>query len=335
MDPFPRRNAPLADRNIPPGKIGSSSILLDGLADPLTHEKLDFGDDLTVSLPSGEVVGTFTPSEHRIQYSWERLGLSPDFLGDINREAATWDHWAAGESITYAPSKNLSVAALFQKSKALREAVRRHPELLTVEGKRILDIGGSCKDSVYFLTSGAARIDQVEVSATSQILALKRLDAGLAARGLLWRGRMFFHTIPAERLPFADGVFDVVFSRSTIHHVRRPDVFREIHRVLKPAGRLFFIERYLSAPGQVAMRLSRAVRHAARGTDRPLTRSEIRFVDDVFVESDWYPYDILAAPAYLAPKPVKEFLNRTDNQIGNWLALGTVLGTSCWVAARK
>jgi ubiquinone/menaquinone biosynthesis C-methylase UbiE len=48
---------------------------------------------------------------------------------------------------------------------------------------------------------------------------------------------------PAEALPFADGVFDVVVSTLVLCTVDDPDgALREIRRVLRPGGELVFIE---------------------------------------------------------------------------------------------
>lgn len=44
---------------------------------------------------------------------------------------------------------------------------------------------------------------------------------------------------PSEELPFKDGIFDIVFTRSSLHHVKDlPQTLHEMHRVLKPGGRL-------------------------------------------------------------------------------------------------
>jgi SAM-dependent methyltransferase len=43
----------------------------------------------------------------------------------------------------------------------------------------------------------------------------------------------------SERLPFADGTFDVVFARAVLHHMRNlDDACREMFRVLRPGGML-------------------------------------------------------------------------------------------------
>jgi ubiquinone/menaquinone biosynthesis C-methylase UbiE len=47
--------------------------------------------------------------------------------------------------------------------------------------------------------------------------------------------------VDAKRLPFSNGLFDVVMSNSIIHHIPEPiHVLREAVRVTKPGGLLFF-----------------------------------------------------------------------------------------------
>lgn len=46
----------------------------------------------------------------------------------------------------------------------------------------------------------------------------------------------------AEKLPFEDGFFDLVVSAWVVEHLVRPEkVFAEIHRVLKPGGKVVFL----------------------------------------------------------------------------------------------
>jgi SAM-dependent methyltransferase len=70
-------------------------------------------------------------------------------------------------------------------------------------------------------------------------------------------GRVAFVQGDGARLPFPDGIFDVVFSHSVIEHVSSaPDYLRECHRVLRPGGVLYLSTApYLSLAGAHLPRL--------------------------------------------------------------------------------
>lgn len=51
-----------------------------------------------------------------------------------------------------------------------------------------------------------------------------------------------------ERLPYADATFDVVYGSSVLHHLNLVPALREIHRVVKPGGRIVFAEPNLMNP---------------------------------------------------------------------------------------
>ena len=67
-----------------------------------------------------------------------------------------------------------------------------------------------------------------------------------------WR-RHAAHVLPvqadSERLPFAAGTFDVVTCANSFHHYPHQDrAVAEMHRVLRPGGRLMLIDGYRDAP---------------------------------------------------------------------------------------
>jgi SAM-dependent methyltransferase len=315
------------------GAMTSPNPVLNG-RDPVSGESLQLSqNDMVVSAARVGAVGHYVPSEWRVAYDWTRFGVSDEFMRAVTAEANLWNRWARTEELSYPPDKDLSTSALFSKTAGLRRALDIAPTLCDVSGKRILDIGGSCKDSIYFIYSEAARVDQIEVSAQSQRLALDRLHKALTARSLRWEGRVFFHTVPAEQLPFGDSVFDFVFSRSTVHHLSRPDAFYEIHRVLKPGGILFFVERYLGAVGHRALRAWRGLRGVDRGTDMPLRIGELESLRGIFSTAEWHLYNVLDPLAYFLP-PARGWLRRLQDQVDPSLLRGS-LGTKCWVVAKK
>jgi SAM-dependent methyltransferase len=89
----------------------------------------------------------------------------------------------------------------------------------------------ACGDGLYsFLASRAERVVGMDLSA-STLLSARTQNAGLCAVGA-----------DTRRLPFADGVFDVVVSNSTLDHFRSHSEIvaslRELCRALRPGGQL-------------------------------------------------------------------------------------------------
>ncbi|MDP1571602.1 MAG: methyltransferase domain-containing protein [Vicinamibacterales bacterium] len=97
-------------------------------------------------------------------------------------------------------------------------------------GERVLEIGaGIGTDHVQFAINGAITTD---IDLSSGHLELAKENFRL--RGL--QGTFVHHD--AERLPFDDDTFDVVYSNGVIHHTPNTyDVVREIRRVLRPGGK--------------------------------------------------------------------------------------------------
>jgi ubiquinone/menaquinone biosynthesis C-methylase UbiE len=76
----------------------------------------------------------------------------------------------------------------------------------------------------------------------------------------------------AERLPFADASFDLVFGHAVLHHIPHlPLAFAEFERVLAPGGTLLFA----GEPSRYGDRLANAPKRLA-GTVAPLWRRAIR-----------------------------------------------------------
>lgn len=266
-------------------QIGEADTVVGNNSPPFFLSGLDVVDR------SGAICGRWIPDQQRVQYDWEKIGIDPEIAQSAALEAEGWDNWAGGEA---GASKSGQIA--WRKS---ADWVRRYPIIdfaiqqsrldLNLPGARILDIGGSGKDAVYWLSDNPGRIDQVEVSPLSQATCLSRIKNFEAAHGGSVSERTFFHTLPAERLPFADNTFDFVFSRSTIHHCRRPTAVDEAVRVLKPGGTVMFIERYLSGPMYALMSAYRSLRRVDRGSDDPLRAYEIEYPRSLLSAYWWVP----------------------------------------------
>ncbi len=248
----------------------------------------------------------------------------------VDAETARWDTWAA-RAEGRRPVET-DIRGWLSGSRVYRPLLKAFPELTSLTGKRVLDIGGTCMDAPKFLRSGVARVDQLEVSPASQAVAMANLRRDWPA----WEGRVWFHTAAAEWLPFADNTFDVVFSRSTVHHTDRRRVFPEIARVLRPGGVMLLIESYRSWPLYRLTSLRRAALRADRGTDDPLTLGELRALDGCWRDVTVFPFGavwtIWSQTGDKLTRRPRHLVWAIDLKLGR--LGGRALGSQCWVAAR-
>jgi SAM-dependent methyltransferase len=103
---------------------------------------------------------------------------------------------------------------------------------------------------------------------------------------------LFRHTdvsADAHHLPFRDGVFDAVVTFNTFEHLHNPfQAAREIHRVLKPGGRLFLHTAFLQP-------LHEAPHHYYNATEFGVRRWFTSFdITDVRVSDNFNPAYVLA-----------------------------------------
>lgn len=226
--------------------------------------------DLVIA--GGETVGQIHAEENRVEWTYP---VGAVLAPRVRVERALFDaRVTAGErDLEPAVDPAAWLDASPRPTPALARALRG--VTLPIEGARVLELGGSGEATRGLLRAGARRIDQLDVSPAMHARARARLTDDE-------RARVAQHTAPGERTPFADDTFDAVFSRHCVHHMRRPDVFEEARRVLRPGGWLLFIEPYFPDPVRAAIELRRGLRRAERGTDDPLGGDDLRALRRVF-----------------------------------------------------
>ncbi|HEX8708088.1 MAG TPA: class I SAM-dependent methyltransferase [Pyrinomonadaceae bacterium] len=113
-----------------------------------------------------------------------------------------------------------------------REYAPWMPEVMGFDqfaGQRLLEVGCGMGTDLLQFARGGAQCTGVDL--TPRSVEISSLHFGLYGM------RADFVLADGERLPFADGTFDAVYSNGVLHHT--PDTARavlELHRVLRPGG---------------------------------------------------------------------------------------------------
>jgi SAM-dependent methyltransferase len=117
------------------------------------------------------------------------------------------------------------------RSVAVAALRRRWREVLgEVRGRRALELGCGHGGEMAYLVREGATVVGIDLST-------RRLDA---ARAIAPGAAVLL--ADAERLPFGDGAFSLVYGNSVLLHLDRAGAFSEIGRVLEPGGKAVFFE---------------------------------------------------------------------------------------------
>jgi SAM-dependent methyltransferase len=113
--------------------------------------------------------------------------------------------------------------------------------LLTGRSGTALDVGAGRGIASYALAKEGLDVTALEPD-PSELVGGGAIRALAAESGLPIRVVEEF----SERLPFADGTFDVIFARAVLHHTRDLEAAcREFFRVLKPGGQFIAIREHV------------------------------------------------------------------------------------------
>jgi len=153
------------------------------------------------------------------------------------------------------------------------------------ENKRVLDYAcGFGHFAVYYALTGAGDVHGFDIAEA----AIARGQERVQAQGL--SDKVTLEAMDASNLKYADNTFDMIIGHGVIHHViKYPRVFEEMHRVLKPGGKAYFLEGLADFP---LWKLHWKIKGEVPQGDVPIFTKEIQekahLFSDVVVHGDTF-----------------------------------------------
>ena len=214
------------------------------------------------------------------------------------------------------------------------DEIRAIVEGVDLAGKAVLDLGCGTGGITQFLAESyrPASIVGIDVDPGLIARATKRAaDAGLG-------GSVTFRTVTPGPLPFANGSFDVVFSKDAMVHIENKEaLFAEIFRTLRPGGRVAASDWMSATDGPFSAAMAYYLQTEGLGfgmaspTRYRTAMAEAGFRDIQMIDRNaWYrpvahgEHDALAGPLYdkLVARVGKAFV---DHEIEVWRAMTVVV----------
>lgn len=145
---------------------------------------------------------------------------------------APWENPSTMDKQPWSKFKSTIYSAIFRNPKSTRVTLAT---VALSPDDRVLDIGCGPGAAVRQVAPRVASATGVDASESMISIARKRAASVPNAK---------FSLSPAERLSYPDEEFSVVWTIQSWHHWNDPEAaYREVHRVLVPAGRFYIVEK--------------------------------------------------------------------------------------------
>ena len=144
-------------------------------------------------------------------------------------------------------------------------------------GKRVLEYGCGLGSQSFKVAKIAKEVHSIDISDVA-IEKAKKIASNDNTNNI------FFYVMNAENLNFQDNYFDVIFGSAILHHLDLKVAYSELSRVLKPDGKILFIE---PLGHNIFINLFRRLTmHLRTEDEHPLLMRDLAILDEYFERNE-------------------------------------------------
>ena len=158
------------------------------------------------------------------------------------------------------------------------------------KGKKVLEYGCGLGSYAFTLSGVSSEVFAIDLSK----VAIEKAKGIAKSKGI---NNIKFYEMNAEVLNFPDNYFDIVCGSAILHHLDLTLAYSELARVLKPEGKILFIE---PLGHNLIISLYRRLTKSLRTEDEhPLMAKDIKLIDTYFQNKNikyFYLFSLLAVP---------------------------------------
>jgi 2-polyprenyl-3-methyl-5-hydroxy-6-metoxy-1,4-benzoquinol methylase len=144
-------------------------------------------------------------------------------------------------------------------------------QLEDISGKEVLDVGCGNGQHAVFMAMYGARVKAFDLSKVGIEMGKEMAKAQGVAEACEFR------IANISKLPYEDQSFDIILHNAVLHHILKyPNVKEETFRVLKPGGKVIFVDGLRDNPIYNAVR---AFKNFVKGSGQDLGDVDLEFKD--------------------------------------------------------
>ena len=167
------------------------------------------------------------------------------------------------------------------------------------KGKVVLEYGCGLGDHAFKIAGIASRVHAIDIS---EVAIAKAKE--IAKRNSV--NNVSFYVMNAEELNFSDNYFDAICGIAILHHLDLNSAFKEITRVLKKDGKIFFIEPMGHNP--IINYFRNKTSHLRTEDEHPFLKKDLELLDKYFMHKNIRHFNLLSLLS-IPFRNKKSFLN--------------------------